>query len=397
MALPRHANTAGKVLIVLHAAAFLGLPFYFIYHPPSLGLIIASAVMLILTEIGIGAGYHRFYSHVAYRMTKGAEAVFLFLATVAMQGPALKWSSDHRMHHAHVDTDGDPYNVMKGFWHAHIWWIFENPRTINEKFVPDLLKNPLVMFQYRHINKLAIISNVAVCLLFAGLLGDFLGAIVMIWGVRLLVSYHLTWFINSLAHYWGEQSYSKELSARDNAILAILTVGEGYHNYHHTFPADYRNGMRKFHFDPVKWTVWTLSKLGLAYSLRTFNDETVRNRLIRLDKALLLQRLEKIEHQSESFRQLLARRAADKKAVIERQIHTLADSLNTKREAMKLLLQQKRALYQSRTPAERRQAIKAQLKAAQKSYAQDWKDWCELCTAILKTKISPEAITIRAH
>ena len=111
---------------------------------------------------------------------------------------------------------------------------------------------------------------------------------VLAWWTRLMVSHHLTWFINSLAHYWGEQTYSKEHSAVDNFVIAILTVGEGYHNFHHTFPADYRNGVRWYHFDPTKWTIWILSKVGLAADLRRFDSFRIKRRLLTEDRRLLI-------------------------------------------------------------------------------------------------------------
>ena len=111
--------------------------------------------------------------------------------------------------------------------------------------------------------------------------------------LRLAMIHHSTWFINSLCHTIGSKTYARELSAVDNAILALLTFGEGYHNYHHAFAADYRNGIRWYHFDPSKWTIWICSKLGMTEKLRVINEIALQKALILKDKKLLLEHLSK--------------------------------------------------------------------------------------------------------
>ena len=370
---------SGIFIVVFHAVLLIGLPVYFYFTPPRLGMIISSSLLLYLTAIGISAGYHRFYAHCAYQLKKPVEAVFLFFATLALQGSALRWSYDHRLHHVYVDKPGDPYNVKKGFWYAHVLWLFEDQPAIEEKVVPDLFKNKLVMFQNRHYLFLGTVSNTAVCFLIGWMGHDFLGAFALGWGVRLLVTYHLTWFINSLAHYWGEQSYSKELSARDNAILALLTVGEGYHNYHHTFPADYRNGSRLYHFDPVKWTVWSLSRLGLASQLKRFHKEYIMDKLIGLDTSLLLKRVSE-------FKQV--RYMSEKVSIFEATITRLAESLRTKRREMSTLIIEYRAIRRDKKDKNIRRSLKVRLKENRLHYRAEWKRWCDLCKVILNSKMT---------
>ena len=110
----------GLFLITYHVALLVGLPFYFIYATPGLPLIAISIALLFLTEIGIGAAYHRFYAHRAYKMSRPVEAVLLFLATLATQGDALRWSFEHRLHHSFTDGKGDPYSIKEGFWYAQV-------------------------------------------------------------------------------------------------------------------------------------------------------------------------------------------------------------------------------------------------------------------------------------
>jgi stearoyl-CoA desaturase (delta-9 desaturase) len=363
-----YTTVSGAFIVVYHVALLIGLPVYLYYASPSWSLIGVSLLLLFLTEIGIGAAYHRYYAHRAYRMRWPAEAVLLFLSTLALQGSVLRWSFEHRLHHAFVDTDRDPYSIRKGFWYAHVLWLFDAPLPIDEKRVPDLMKNSLVRFQHRHYGLLGIGSNVLVFGLVGWMVGDFLGAFVLTWWTRLLLSHHLTWFINSLAHTWGERTYSKEHSAVDNYILAFLTVGEGYHNYHHTFASDYRNGVRWYHFDPTKWTIWALSKLGLASNLRRFDAFRIKKRLLVEDRKLLLATLGKGGSRPELERRVRQLAAAMHEKL--NRLHELVDELGELKRAKAL-----RELYRRR---------RAEIRVLKTSLRTDWKAWARLCGQVLE-------------
>jgi stearoyl-CoA desaturase (delta-9 desaturase) len=356
----------GPFLVGYHLALLIGLPLYFAHNTPRTGTIVAALVLLFLTEIGIGGAYHRFYAHRCYKLSKPAEAVLLFLANLAMQGSALQWSNDHRKHHSHVDTDEDPYSIKKGFWYAHCLWLFEKSKPIDERRVADLLKNPLVVFQHRFAGMLSILGNVLVCGLIGWWLDDLLGALVLVWGTRLLVSHHLTWFVNSLAHTWGERTFSKEHSAVDNYILAFLTVGEGYHNYHHTFASDYRNGVRWYHFDPTKWTIWLLSKVGLASELRRFNKYRIERRLLSEDRKLLLATLK--------------RRAHDTKVELEQRIDQLATAMHEKLSRISALVERIKRLERGDALA----AARRELRSLKRSMRRDRSAWSDLCGLVLQ-------------
>jgi len=166
-----YTSPAGLFIVVYHVGLLVGLPFYFYFSPPAWGMVFAGIGLLFLTEIGIGAAYHRYYAHRTYTPRKPAEAVLLGLATLALQGSALRWSFEHRLHHVYVDTDRDPYSIKKGFWYAHVLWLFDKPTPIDPKRVPDLMKNRLVVFQHRFYGALGIGSNVAIWLLGAGFWG----------------------------------------------------------------------------------------------------------------------------------------------------------------------------------------------------------------------------------
>jgi stearoyl-CoA desaturase (delta-9 desaturase) len=209
----------------------------------------------------------------------------LLFGACAFENSCLNWSSDHRRHHKHVDHDEDPYDISKGFFWAHIGWLLFklNPEPPIDN-VADLRKDKLVMWQHKYTHWIGLILGLIIPTLLGygynslmnldpvqGALGGFLIAGV----TRIVIAQHCTFFINSLCHTVGKQPYSTKHSARDSALMAFLTFGEGYHNYHHEFQHDYRNGVKSWQWDPTKWTIWTLSKIGLVEGLRRVPDSKI--------------------------------------------------------------------------------------------------------------------------
>ena len=230
-----------------------------------------------LCGLGITAGYHRLFSHPTYKTGAFIRAFLLFFGAASVQNSALKWSSDHRRHHAQVDKDEDPYNIKRGFWWAHIGWIFYADVEKREMLpMKDLRADPLVVFQEKYYLLIAAISTIVVPGAIGFLWGDVIGAILVAGFLRLVVEWHATFAINSVAHYIGSQPYSLSNSARDSWLTAWITFGEGYHNFHHKFQQDYRNGIRWYHLDPTKWLVWGGSKLGLTHDLKRTPDEAIQ-------------------------------------------------------------------------------------------------------------------------
>ncbi|MBS0636640.1 MAG: fatty acid desaturase, partial [Verrucomicrobia bacterium] len=278
-------------VLAYHIALLVGLPIYFCYNSPSWGMWVATIVLYFATGMSITGGYHRFYSHQTYKAHPIVEGFLLFFGSMAAQGSALRWSFEHRIHHAYVDTDRDPYCIQKGFWYAHVMWLFDHPRPIENKVVSDLLRNKMVMFQHNYYRYLIMGTNIVAFLFVGWLLDDYLGAFVISWWLRLFALHHSTWFINSLAHTWGARTFSSEQTAVDNFVISLLTFGEGYHNYHHTFANDYRNGIRWYHFDPTKWMIWGLERLGLAQNLKKVNEYHIKERMIAEQKTEALDAL----------------------------------------------------------------------------------------------------------
>ncbi len=362
----------GLFLIIYQLLFLIGLPIYLYYNTPSLALIVCSLVLFFLTGISITGGYHRYYSHRCYKLSKPAEAVILFFATMAGQGSVLRWAYDHRIHHAFVDTDKDPYSIKKGFWYAHFLWILEKPKGIESKVVPDLLENPMVVFQEKYIGTAMFLTNLAAFFILGWSLNDYLGAFVLaLWG-RLFLLHHATWFINSLAHTWGDKPFSQEQSAVNNYLISLVTFGEGYHNYHHTFCNDYRNGIKWYHFDPTKWMIWTLHKLGLASNLKKVDDVIINKRIILEHKRLLLERLNKMW--------------STRKDELEGKVNELAEQLLEKLSRANDLKRRFHAYRRQCIPQEILQELRSDLAGLSQSLKDDFNSWWSLSKDIMKMK-----------
>jgi stearoyl-CoA desaturase (delta-9 desaturase) len=240
----------------------------------------------IVTSISITGGYHRLFAHRSYEARWGVKLFYLLFGAASFQNSALKWCSDHRRHHQHVDTETDPYSIQKGFFYAHIGWIFfkEDPRFKN-CYAQDLSKDPLVKWQHDHYLAIASLMGFGFPTLIGWALGSPIGGLIFGGLVRTVFTHHCTFLINSFCHMFGNQPYSDKTSARDSFILSIFTYGEGYHNFHHKFQADYRNGIKWYHWDPTKWFIRLMSFLGLTHRLkRAGSEEILKAQLLMAEK-----------------------------------------------------------------------------------------------------------------
>jgi stearoyl-CoA desaturase (delta-9 desaturase) len=256
-------------------ATLVLVPWYAIVHGFSLAAWLSFAALMMATGLSITAGYHRLWAHRAYQAHWSVRLFFMIFGAMALQNSILIWASQHRTHHRFVDdVDRDPYSAKRGFWFSHIGWILRNYPSGENDFTNarDLERDPLVMFQHRYYMPLAVGLNFGIPLLLGWALGELWGVFLLAGLLRLVLNHHFTFFINSLAHAWGSQPYTDENTARDNGALAFLTYGEGYHNFHHIFQNDYRNGVRWWQWDPTKWLIASLSGLGLASNLKRVPD-----------------------------------------------------------------------------------------------------------------------------
>lgn len=358
-----------------HMMLLVLLPLYLYYYVPAAGLLATSFILFVLTGISITAGYHRYYAHRSYRTNSIVEGVLLFFSSMAAQSSALRWAYEHRLHHAHVDTEEDPYSVQNGFWYAHCLWILNKPRNVESKVVSDLLRNKMVVFQQTYYKYLMIGSNVLAILFFGWVFNDYFGAFVFVGLFRMFALHHCTWFINSLAHMWGDKPFCQELTAVDNYFLSFLTFGEGYHNYHHTFANDYRNGVRWFHFDPTKWLIWSLNKLGLAHGLKRMDPVTIEKRVILESKDLLLEQIKKSCHL--------------RKEELENLVQDMSERIVAKVAQFNRLKEKYLAAKKERPPRDIMKSLRYELRSYKKSLKQDWQQWMAIYNSIMELEHLP--------
>ncbi len=277
------------------------------------------------TGLSITVGYHRLFAHRSFDAKEGVKVVTAMIGAATCEGSALGWASEHRYHHKYIDHDGDPYdpyNIQKGFFHAHMGWLLRHRQPqLPTSNVADLARDPFLAWQDRNIvwimMAMGLALPTAIGLTHAAIVGRPLlaGAMSGLFAagfLRIAFIHQCTFFINSLCHFVGRQPFNSEDSSRDSGVVALLTFGEGYHNFHHSFQTDYRNGYRGWHFDPGKWIIWTLSKFGWAWRLRRTPAETIllarmRETRRRLEKRkesrseVLWERLTQLEERAEKL------------------------------------------------------------------------------------------------
>lgn len=297
--------TTALFLVGSFTVAMIGTPIYLWRFGVGWFDVLHFVAMAYVTGLSITIGYHRLFAHRAFRAAWPVRLATLVFGAAAFEGSALRWASEHRYHHRFTDQEGhpyDPHSIKRGFFHAHMGWLLryrepELPLTN----VSDIDGDPLVRLQDRLYVPLALAFGLgfpagigaayaswAGGSLAVGALGGFL-----IGGcLRVVAVQHATFLINSLAHVVGRQPYDSSQSSRDSGLLAFFTFGEGYHNYHHAFESDYRNGVRAWHWDPGKWVIWLLSKIGLTRDLRRIRRETILMAKVRQARHVFETRLE---------------------------------------------------------------------------------------------------------
>lgn len=274
-------------------AAVVGTSLYTYYNGLSLPDLLCFFGFFIPIGIAVTAGYHRYYAHRSHECHPVIQWFYLLFGAAAVENSVLRWASDHRYHHKYVDQEEDPYNVLKGGLHAHILWIFHKDTRGPARFnnVPDFLADPRVMWQER--NYLALVGLFTFVL--PALAGFAYGRPLagFLWGglLRLVVLHHMTFFVNSWAHMFGTRPYTEDNTARDCWWVAYVTNGEGYHNFHHRFPSDYRNGLRWYQWDPTKWWTWCLEKFRLTYRLNRTPDPVILQARLAVEVTHLERRL----------------------------------------------------------------------------------------------------------
>ena len=247
--------------LIIHASVLL------VFTVPfSLGMIAWFAGSYYLRMFGVTGGYHRYFSHRSYKLNRFWQFCMAFLAQTSGQKGALWWAAHHRDHHLHSDRKEDLHSpVHEGFWWSHLGWILSDEYdAYDAKRVSDLSKYPELRWLDRFHLVPAVMYAVAIFLIggWPAFVWGFLAATVAL--------YHGTFLINSLTHIWGTRRFATPDESRNNFVLALLTMGEGWHNNHHYYMSSVRQGIRWWEVDPTYYVLKALSWLGIARELRPF-------------------------------------------------------------------------------------------------------------------------------
>ena len=250
----------------------------------------STAFKFICFDFNMVSGYHRLWSHRSYTASLPLR---IWLATVgggAMEHSIINWSRDHRAHHRYTDTAKDPYSVQTGLLHAHIGWLMfrRDPQCQGDTDISDLMSDQIVVWQHDHYTTIALFMAYILPCCIGGLWGDWWGGFVYAGIIRAFLVQQSTFCVNSLAHWLGDHTYDDRNSPKDHVFTALITLGEGYHNFHHEFPSDYRNAIAWYQYDPTKWIIWLWKQLGLADNLKMFRQNEI-------DKGRLQQEQKKLD------------------------------------------------------------------------------------------------------
>ncbi|MDQ2586774.1 acyl-CoA desaturase [Saccharothrix yanglingensis] len=245
-----------------------------------------------LTCLGVTVGFHRYFTHGAFRANRALRIGLAVTGSMAMQGPVIGWVADHRRHHAYADREGDPHSpwifgtssraLAKGFWHAHMGWMFQRELTNAGRFAPDLLADDDIRRVNRWFPALTAVTLLAPALAGGLITWSWWGALTaFFWAglVRVAVLHHVTWSVNSICHMIGDRPFTARDKSANFWPLAILSMGESWHNSHHADPTCARHGVRRGQVDVSARLIWVFEKLGWATKVRWPRPERLARNL----------------------------------------------------------------------------------------------------------------------
>jgi len=287
-AAPRSGLLNKVIILTLVGLPFTGtvLAMRLLWHSAADWTDVALMVALYVPiSMGITIGFHRFLTHRGFRTNPVIKAALLILGSMAIEGPPIDWASNHRKHHAMADQKGDPHSPADGFVHAHLGWLFNGMQADHEVYARDLMNDRMVMF----ISKTFVFWIAATLLL-----PFFIGGIHshsfwtgawhgLLWGgaVRLFLTHHVTWSVNSVCHTFGSRPFSTKDRSRNQWVVGLLALGEGWHNNHHAFPRSALHGLRWWQFDLSGLTIRLLERARLAWNVQRVTAEDIRSRFER--------------------------------------------------------------------------------------------------------------------
>jgi stearoyl-CoA desaturase (delta-9 desaturase) len=246
------------------------------------------AVMYMTSALGVTVGFHRHLTHRAFETSRPLHYALAIMGSLSVEGPVLAWVADHRKHHTFSDEEGDPHSphvghgagisgMLSGLYHAHIGWLFEsNGRAEKSRYCPDLVADPTMRTIHRAF-PLIVFATIAIPFAagfaWGGTLGAGLEAALWAGLVRIFLVHHVTWSINSVCHFFGQQRFATGDQSRNVFWLSLPSLGESWHHNHHAFPRSAFHGLRWYEFDPSGWVIYTLEKLGLVWNVVSVDRE----------------------------------------------------------------------------------------------------------------------------
>ncbi|WP_298817546.1 acyl-CoA desaturase [Chloroflexus sp.] len=229
--------------------------------------------LYVISGLGITIGFHRMLTHKSFETSRPLKALFLIMGCMALEGDPISWASTHIQHHAHSDDEEDPHSPLEGLWHSHVGWLFTHKNNI-EMYGKWLTKDPTIVWVSKTWYLWA-----ALGILIPTLITGWSG---LIWGglVRIFLTHHITWSVNSICHTFGRRDYNTRDASRNNFIVGLLAFGEGWHNNHHAFPRSAFHGLRWWQIDISAYIIRALEKLGLVWNVYRVKPEDQRKRQV---------------------------------------------------------------------------------------------------------------------
>jgi stearoyl-CoA desaturase (Delta-9 desaturase) len=252
--------------------------------------VIALVVMNTVAGLGVSTGYHRLFTHRAFKTSRPVKLFFGIAGSIAGQGPVLIWAAHHRRHHRVADKPGDPHSpylhdetgikgALTGLWHSHLGWLFDRELTSDPiRYCPDLVRDRDVLILSKYFVPIVLAGLVLPGFIGLAITGTAIGFLTaVLWGglVRFFVGNHITYAVNSVGHYFGSRRFATADESRNVALLAIPSFGEAWHNNHHAFPRSYRHGMRWWEIDLSAVAIVALEKLGLVWDVVRIDRELI--------------------------------------------------------------------------------------------------------------------------
>ena len=255
--------------------------------------VVVTVVMYMITCLGVTVGYHRLFTHKSFKPNRPVKIALAIAGSMAIQGPVVRWVADHRKHHKFSDRDGDPHSpwkygsnlraLWKGFWHAHMMWLFDEEQTPQRKYAPDLMNDPDLVRISRSFFAWVIVSLLIPPVLGGLITWSWQGALTaFFWGslVRISLLHHVTWSINSICHTIGDRPFVSRDKSANVWWLAIPSMGESWHNLHHADPTCARHGVMRGQVDTSARVIWALEKIGWVYDVRWPVRERIESKLV---------------------------------------------------------------------------------------------------------------------